>query len=294
MGCGTCRKCLLQAPVEPRGLLSFRPPPPGFGNLHPRPAAGGTVPGPRRRVSWPALAQYPGNSTTVIPSTPELPPFRFTRRSAARGSLAPPPVPSDALRQPSVRSRCVTPSLRDGQLRLLSRCPASVPHPVESSAARSGLQHATRVPHRPSADVCMPIARMPPRFVRFADKPHADLPGSDTARFVSRRRVDQVHPPADGRLGSHMARSCGWGVLQTPPHDDVLALSSPSALRILAWDLHSTPQESCLVLYDKSRDAAEFVSRKPRLVTSATAPARTWPRTAHVAHGCAAVPHGWN
>ena len=77
-------------------------------------------------------------------------------------------------------NRRFTPSLRDGPLELLSRCMASVQHPVRPPANRAGLPHAPACLLCPLLTSACRSAPVPLRSVpqgNALDEPHAALPG---------------------------------------------------------------------------------------------------------------------
>jgi hypothetical protein len=152
-------------------------------DLHPLHRLRSVRPGQQRFPNpWPLLPQVPG-------------PLLYGHSVDTRAAFVPLHAPEcgeeipsfhDAFHQAlfanrSVRSRCsnrrFTPPLREGQLQLRHRCPASVQHPVNPPADRSGLQPA------PAGLVCPLLtsacrwARIPPRSVPLIGDQPAALPG---------------------------------------------------------------------------------------------------------------------
>jgi len=145
----------------------------------------------------------------------------------------------------SVLSRCsnrgFTPPLRDGPLERLCRGLASVQPPATPPADRVGLQPAHGVPSMPAADFCLPggwdasslsspvlANRMP---ISQGPTPHLLSVSAGCITYTSPRMEDVagagplvpgVPPLVSGSCAS--PRSCGLAFLQTPPHDDALAL----------------------------------------------------------------------
>jgi hypothetical protein len=161
----------------------FRTPPPGFGISTRVPGRGRYVPASQSsRLLGQGARRYPGNSSTVLPSRPGRPPFRFTRRRAARrvpratawsirrssptgGSGPAAPPDASPLRSATGRSRC---------------CAGAWPR---SHLPRTRLP-TVRAFRTPTACLVGPLltsagrwAWMPPRSVRLAREPPADLPG---------------------------------------------------------------------------------------------------------------------
>jgi hypothetical protein len=220
---------------SPVGTPSVRTPPPGCGISTRCTGCGWDRPGHQRGPDlWPLLPQGP---RSPVDGPPVHPWAAALPLHTGQGREAIPPLhdpfPPARLPHRSVPSRGstrgFTPPLRDGPLERRCRGVASVQPPVHPPADRLGLRHPDGVPRRPAADFCLAVRcdRSPLRPCRgfrmrcvfsvaawfpggatlfHPDRRpgrHADLPASDTALAMRRRRMYQVHPPAPGGLHGH-------------------------------------------------------------------------------------------
>jgi hypothetical protein len=244
---------------RPVGTPRVRTPPPGGGISTRCPGGGRYVPATRAsRSCGPCARKSPAHPSTVLPSPPGLPPFRFPRARAARRC---PRSTTRAIRptSPPAASRAARAAVQGRGLGPTAGAPSCPPF---------GPSARARGPPLPAADCGLPIgsdasARRSPRLLR-AREPPADLPGSDTALSGRRRRRYQAHPRRGGRTSGSRAhasrvvppllagswaspRTCGWGCLQTSPRDDALALLlAVGAANTWHGDFHPVSSGPCL------------------------------------------------